>query len=74
MWTAIGAILPGLLKLGIELWTGKKMSEEDFQTWIAADKETRKKIAVVRDEYKENKRKLIEEKKKLRASLGKSEK
>ncbi|MCP3873378.1 MAG: hypothetical protein GY699_09530 [Desulfobacteraceae bacterium] len=64
MWQAIGAILPGLIKLGLELWYGKKMSEEDFQKWIAADKETRRNISVARDKYKAEKKRLKEEKKK----------
>lgn len=73
MWTAIGAILPGLLKLFLELRTGKKMSDEELQKFIEQDKETRKQISVVRDKYRAEKKRLKEKKKRYLEKLRRGE-
>jgi len=71
MWLeALAAIAPGLVKLGLELWTGKKLSWEQFHEFIAEDKKNLSKIAdstvAFRENIKKLKKKRLEYLKKLK--------
>jgi hypothetical protein len=41
----LAKIAPGLLRLGLDLYVGKRMSDEEYHAFIAANKKLRDNIA-----------------------------